>query len=89
MYWESTSDENGKKTPKNIYRNMYSDTTKKMNGPRLLFMVWKGSCYKLIWSEFVVFITFYAAISLIYRFILFNDPTMRQFFELVCIYADR
>ena len=77
------------KKAKNIYRNQYDDTTQKFNGPRLLFMVWKGSCYKLIWGDFVIFCVMYAIISFFYRYLIFHDAAKRQFFELLCIYADR
>ena len=31
----------------------------------------------------------YASISTFYRFVLFQDPKCRQWFELICIYAQR
>ena len=39
---------------------------------RLLFY-WKGSIYKLIYKEMIVFCCLYASLSLNYRFVLADD----------------
>merc|ERR1711887_398694 len=36
---------------------------------RLLF-VWRGSVYKLVWPEFIVYITMYFILAFVYRFAL-------------------
>ena len=40
----------------NIYRNIYMDTTERFSASRQIFIRWTGSCYKIIWHEFVLFI---------------------------------
>lgn len=74
---------------KNIYRNLYKDTTQRFNGTWQLLWLWKGSCFKLIWHDFAFFIAVYASISALYRNVLFYYPEKRQLFELICVYADR
>ncbi|XP_077982195.1 bestrophin-2a-like [Glandiceps talaboti] len=51
---------------------------------RLLFM-WRGSIYKLIWKELIVFLLLYYGLSIIYRFALTTDE-LREPFELLCIF---
>ena len=72
----------------NIYRNVYDGTTHRFSILKLLFSQWKGSCLKLIWHDLVIFLTIYFLLSLLYRYILFPYPSAKQFFELLCIYAD-
>ena len=74
---------------KNIYRNMYKETTRKFTATRQLLKRWKGSCFKLIWHDFAVFVCLYTILSAVYRNILFDKPEYRQLFEIICIYADR
>ncbi|XP_015117983.1 bestrophin-4 isoform X1 [Diachasma alloeum] len=52
---------------------------------RLLFM-WRGSLYKLIYRELLLFCVLFGAISAIYRYI-FNDTYKRKF-ELLVVYCD-
>jgi len=52
---------------------------------RLLFK-WKGSLYKLIYRELLLFISAYVLLSLIYRQVL--TGTQKQLFEMVVIYFD-
>jgi hypothetical protein len=52
---------------------------------RLLFK-WKGSLYKLIYRELLLFISAYVFLSLIYRQVL--TGTQKQLFEMVVIYFD-
>ncbi|XP_077989600.1 bestrophin-3-like [Glandiceps talaboti] len=47
---------------------------------------WKGSVYKLLRREFLVFLGAYTIISLVYRLAL--TPNQRSAFEAVCIYAN-
>nr|CAX69469.1 Bestrophin-3 (Vitelliform macular dystrophy 2-like protein 3) [Schistosoma japonicum] len=53
---------------------------------RLLFM-WKGSVYRLVWFEFLVFVGIYSVLSVTYRFIL--SATLKRYFEQLCIYCGR
>ena len=49
----------------------------------------KRSVFKLIWSDFLLFIIVYILISLTYRYILIPySPEARQTFELICIYSE-
>ena len=74
---------------KNIYRNNYKDTTKGFSATGHLFHMWRGSCYKLLWPNLTLWFTLYIILSIIYRFIIFNDPRSRQLFEILCIHAGR
>uniref|UniRef100_A0A8D0C3K9 Bestrophin homolog n=1 Tax=Salvator merianae TaxID=96440 RepID=A0A8D0C3K9_SALMN len=51
-----------------------------------LLLRWKGSIYKLLYCEFLIFITFYFGISLIYRLIL--NENQRQMFEKLALYCN-
>jgi hypothetical protein len=50
---------------------------------------WKASVYKLIWQDTLFFAFCYFLLSLIYRVFLFHNPVTREWFEILCIYADR
>ena len=56
---------------------------------RHLFGIWKASCFKLIWHEFMLWIFAYSVISALYRNVFAYDPKSKQYFELICIYASR
>jgi hypothetical protein len=73
----------------NIYQNIYSDTSQPFRGLWHLMRKWKGSVFKLIWRDVVVFGMCYAVISVVYRTVLFHHQTYKQLFEIVCIYASR
>ncbi|XP_050602533.1 bestrophin-3 isoform X2 [Macaca thibetana thibetana] len=53
---------------------------------RLLFK-WRGSIYKLLYREFIVFAVLYTAISLVYRLLL--TGAQKRYFEKLSIYCDR
>ncbi|XP_028328991.1 bestrophin-4 [Gouania willdenowi] len=53
---------------------------------RLLFR-WRGSIYRLLYKEFLVFCGVYLFFSLIYRFTL--TPNQQDLFERVALYCDR
>ena len=74
---------------KNIYRNMYHDTTKRFSASRHLLCLWKASCFKLIWHDFAIFVILYGTLSAMYRHIFYYDPKARQLFEMICVYAER
>ncbi|CAK9807857.1 BEST2 [Anthophora plagiata] len=52
---------------------------------RLLFM-WRGSLYKLIYRELLLFLILFAALSTIYRHVL--NSTQKKEFEQIVIYCD-
>ena len=52
---------------------------------KLLFR-WKGSVYRLIWVDCIVFLILYAILSIIYRFGL--DADCRHIFEILVLHAD-
>ncbi|XP_077997863.1 bestrophin-3-like isoform X2 [Glandiceps talaboti] len=58
----------------------------KLGGFYKLLFRWKGSVYKLLWREALVFMLLYALVSVIYRAVL--STTQRQKFEDFCIYAE-
>ena len=80
---------NGFGTTKNIYTNIYKDSTKWYPGICILLLRWKGSVYKLLWTDFVLFVAAFAIISFVYRFVLVDYPVYRQTFELFCVFTQR
>ncbi|KAK2842365.1 hypothetical protein Q5P01_012565 [Channa striata] len=52
-----------------------------------LLLRWKGSIYKLLYRELIIFTVLYYFFSIVYRFVL-NDEQKRQF-EKLSIYCDR
>ncbi|CAO2581709.1 Best3 [Lemmus lemmus] len=52
-----------------------------------LLLKWRGSIYKLLYREFVVFALLYTAISLVYRLLL--TGAQKRYFEKLSIYCDR
>ncbi|KAJ8001758.1 hypothetical protein DPEC_G00172760 [Dallia pectoralis] len=51
-----------------------------------LLLAWRGSIYKVLWKEFLAFFAMYTAISVTYRFILFDDQ--KRYFEKLAIYCN-
>ncbi|XP_006631675.2 bestrophin-2a [Lepisosteus oculatus] len=51
-----------------------------------LLLAWKGSIYKLLYKEFMVFFALYMAISVTYRFLLLEDQ--KRYFEKLAIYCN-
>ncbi|XP_035494456.2 bestrophin-2 [Scophthalmus maximus] len=51
-----------------------------------LLLVWKGSIYKVLYKEFLAFFAMYTAISLTYRFFLYDDQ--KRYFEKLAIYCN-
>ncbi|XP_053142597.1 bestrophin-1 [Hemicordylus capensis] len=51
-----------------------------------LLLRWKGSIYKLLYCEFLIFISFYFSISLVYRLIL--SESQRLMFEKLALYCN-
>ncbi|XP_066524984.1 bestrophin-3-like [Hoplias malabaricus] len=52
-----------------------------------LLLRWRGSIYKLLYREFLVFALLYTILSVVYRWIL-TDP-QKRLFEKISIYCDR
>ena len=80
------------KTKANIYYNSYRGTTR-IGGTFHLLSRWKGSVFRLIWHDLLIFIFCYFALAIIYRVVLCDgdlvDSIHKQRFELMCIYAKR
>ncbi len=74
---------------KNIYQNIYSDTSRRMNGIWHVIFLWKGSVFKLMWHDILMFTIMYGLLAVLYRTVLFHFPVARELFELVCIYAGK
>ncbi|XP_070562277.1 bestrophin-4-like [Ptychodera flava] len=51
--------------------------------PRLLFL-WRGSIYKLVYKELVIFLAIYYGLAILYRFLL--DDEQKIAFELLCVF---
>ncbi|XP_023806004.1 bestrophin-2 [Oryzias latipes] len=51
-----------------------------------LLLAWKGSIYKVLYKEFLAFFVLYAAISITYRFFLYEDQ--KRYFEKLAIYCN-
>ncbi|XP_007235245.3 bestrophin-2 isoform X1 [Astyanax mexicanus] len=52
-----------------------------------LLLRWKGSIYKLLYRELLIFTVLYCTISVLYRFLLDNEQ--RRLFEKLAIYCDQ
>ncbi|KAJ3614457.1 hypothetical protein NHX12_018029 [Muraenolepis orangiensis] len=51
-----------------------------------LLLAWKGSIYKVLYKEFLAFFAMYSAISITYRFFLYDDQ--KRHFEKLAIYCN-
>ncbi|KAG8439670.1 hypothetical protein GDO86_005736 [Hymenochirus boettgeri] len=52
-----------------------------------LLLKWRGSIYKLLYREFLLFSSLYTALSVIYRFFL--TDSQKRYFEKVSMYCDK
>ncbi|XP_063164659.1 bestrophin-3 [Candoia aspera] len=52
-----------------------------------LLLKWKGSIYKLLYREFILFACLYTAISILYR--CFLSGSQKRYFEKLSIYCDK
>ncbi|XP_058047501.1 bestrophin-3 isoform X5 [Ahaetulla prasina] len=52
-----------------------------------LLLKWKGSIYKLLYREFILFACLYTAISILYRFFL--SESQKRYFEKLSLYCDK
>ena len=73
----------------NIYYNMYAATNRGCYGLMSLLFRWKQSVYSLIWHDVLIFLVLYFLLSILYRYVLFDYPSYKQTFEMICIYANR
>ena len=73
----------------NIYYNMYAATNRGLYGLTSLLFRWKQSVFSLIWHDVLAFLLLYFLLSIFYRCVLFDYPSCKQTFEMICIYADR
>ena len=71
------------------YKNVYEDTTSRIQSVVNLFYVWKGSVTKLLWLELFVFLFCYYVLALLYWHVLILDETSAQIFEMICIYCQK
>ena len=53
-----------------------------------LFTRWKGSVFKLIYHDFLMFIFLYAMLSIFYRYVFYTNDYNRQLFEVICFYMN-
>lgn len=47
---------------------------------------WRGSIYKLVWADLLLFLFFYYLLNFVYRFVL--NETQKEVFEKVVNYCD-
>ena len=73
----------------NIYYNNYRETIRAFSGSWNVLIRWKGSVYKLIWHDLLMFIVMYFIFAILYRTVLVHYPEHKQYFDLMCIYAER
>ena len=73
----------------NIYYNNYRDTIRAFSGSWNVLVRWKGSVYKLIWHDLLTFLGIYFILAIIYRTVLIHYPEHKQYFDLMCIYAEK
>ncbi|XP_064174578.1 bestrophin-3-like [Anguilla rostrata] len=52
-----------------------------------LLLRWKGSIYKLLYREFIVFAVLYSLLSIVYRLVL--SDAQKRYFEKLSLYCDR
>jgi len=55
---------------------------------RLLF-IWKGSLFKQIWPDLLLFFGLYTGLSLVYRFVLIDYEESKTSYELFCVYCSK
>nr|XP_039254757.1 uncharacterized protein LOC120331695 isoform X1 [Styela clava] len=55
----------------------------RLGGFSNLLLRWKGSVYKLFYKEFIIYITLYTILSLVYRYVSHSD--FKNYFEKLCL----
>jgi len=84
-------DESQMKKQKNIYKNVYAESSTKFVSARLL-LKWKGSVYKLITKHWLIWLSCYIFLAIVYRQGLVHWPdrkSNKMMFELLCFYAKK
>lgn len=61
--------------------------TARFGGFSQLLLLWRGSIYKLLYREVLLFLGAYLGLSMAYRFLL-SEP-QRRLFEKLVLYCDR
>ncbi|XP_066426550.1 bestrophin-2a [Molothrus aeneus] len=61
--------------------------TARFGGFSRLLLLWRGSIYKLLYRELLLFLTAYLGLSLAYRFLLSEEQ--RRLFEKLVLYCDK
>lgn len=54
-----------------------------------ILRIWRGSIFKGVWRNLVIYSCIYAVISLTYRLLITRDEAMKQKFELICIFCEK
>ncbi len=67
-----TAGAGGPSPPRNIYMNVYQDTSMRMNNLWRIVALWKGSVFKLIWHDLLIFLVCYCLLSVV-SLELFHD----------------
>jgi len=66
-----------------------SHTAGWVGGLTRLLLLWKGSLFKQIWPDFLVFFGIYFLLSFFYRFILVEYEDSKVVYELFCVYCKK
>ena len=54
-----------------------------------LLLLWKGSVFKGIWKDLLLYLTVYGVLSIFYRFLMVFDENVKLNFERVCVYMNK
>ena len=54
-----------------------------------LLLRWQGSLWKLLWADFLWFISAYIGVTLLYRLYLIHDPIHKERFENIVKYMNK
>ena len=73
-----------------IYDSVYQSTSSQIGVFKLIFK-WKNSIYKLIWRNFVIYMTLFFGLNLLYRYVLIRpgNEWLREWYEISCIQCGR
>jgi len=66
-----------------------SHTAGWVGGLTRLLVIWKGSLFKQIWPDFLLFFGLYFLLSLVYRVILIEYEDSKVVYELFCVYCKK
>jgi hypothetical protein len=54
-----------------------------------LLLKWKGSIYKMVWRELLIYMVLYASLSLVYRLALDDEGEKEQDFAVSTFYKNK